>query len=61
MMHHGMPAPPVVTHARLCRDSLCAVSRRFGICCGLLDLGGRSLGLLRGILSRGGRRLGARR
>jgi hypothetical protein len=61
MMHHGMPTPPVVTHTRLRRDSLSTVSRRFGIRCGLLDLGGRSLGLLRGILSRGRRRLGARR
>jgi hypothetical protein len=59
-MVHRMP-PTAVAHARLRRDSLRTVSRRLGIRCGLLDLGGRSLGLLGGILSRGGRRLGARR
>jgi hypothetical protein len=53
MMHHGMPAPPVVTHTRLRRDSLRTVSRRLRIRCGLLDLSGRSCGLLGGILSRG--------
>ena len=61
MMHHGMPAAPVVTHTRLRRDSLRTVSRRLRIRCGLLDLSSRSRGLLGGSLSRGGRRLGARR